>query len=447
MIPESFKSRMKEMLGDEFDEFIASLENGEAVRSLRVNKLKCSEEHFDQICNFKTDKIEHIAFAYKFYEDKIGGNPLHHAGAFYVQDPSAMLPVAAAKKIIWPGMRVLDMCAAPGGKTTQLASLLLSEGLLVSNEKVTSRARILQGNVERMGIKNAVVINCTPEIVAKNYKKCFDFVLCDAPCSGEGMFRKYDNAADEWSEENVVLCAQRQKDILSCAAKTVSGGGYLMYSTCTFSKEENEDVISEFLLEHSDFEIVPLDDDIKAVTSDGIDMPEARRFYPHRADGEGQFLCLLRRGGDDKLDVSFDDNLKKPSKDERIVCEKFLLDTLGEIPANIKMFRENAVLVDDQAAPNGTFLCGVTLGEVTKGRLVPHHHFFSAYGSEMKRKVDLALDDPRLTAYLRGEGFEADVENGWCAVSVCGIALGGGKAVNGYVKNHYPKGLRLRDSI
>ncbi len=445
MIPESFKNRMKEMLGEEYDEFIMALEKRDAVRSLRVNKLKCSAAHFEELCDFRIDPIDHIAFAYRFYEDKIGGNPLHHAGAFYVQDPSAMLPVAAAKKIIWPGMRVLDMCAAPGGKTTQLASLLLSEGYLVSNEKVTSRARILQGNVERMGIKNAVVINCSPDVVAKNYKKCFDFVLCDAPCSGEGMFRKYDNAADEWSEENVQLCAERQKEILHYAAKTVAGGGYLMYSTCTFSKEENEDVISEFLEDHSSFEIVPIDDDVKAVTSEGIGMPEARRFYPHKAEGEGQFLCLLRKKEGEKFDVSFEDNLRKLKKDEVAVCEEFLVDTLGYVPDQIRLLRENAVLVDNLSAPDGTFSCGVTLGEVTKGRLVPHHHFFSAYGAEMLRRVDLSLDDPRLVAYLRGEGIEADIENGWCAVTVGGIAVGGGKAVNGYVKNHYPKGLRLRD--
>ncbi len=445
MIPESFKNRMKEMLGDEYDEFIAALEKNEAVRSLRANKLKCSAQHFEEICNFKVDPIEHIAFAYRFYEDKIGGNALHHAGAFYVQDPSAMLPVAAGKRIIWPGMRVLDMCAAPGGKTTQLASLLLGEGCLVSNEKVTSRARILQGNIERMGIKNAVVTNCSPDIIAKNYKKYFDFVLCDAPCSGEGMFRKYDNAADEWSEENVLLCAERQKEILHYAAKTVAGGGYLMYSTCTFSKEENEDVISEFLEDHSSFEIVPIDEDVKAVTTEGIGMPEARRFYPHKADGEGQFLCLLRKKEGEKYDISFEDNLKKMKKEDKTVCEEFLMDTLGFVPDHIRFLRENAVLSNDLAAPDGTFSCGVTLGEVTKGRLVPHHHFFSAYGAEMLRRVELTLEDSRVAAYLKGEGIAADIENGWCAITVEGIAVGGGKAVNGYVKNHYPKGLRLRD--
>ena len=218
-----------------------------------------------------------------------------------------------------------------------------------------------------------------------------------------------------------------------------------MYSTCTFAKEENEDVISNFLSEHNDFSIVPIPDAVKFVTSYGIDMPEARRFYPHKSFGEGQFMCLLRRCDGDKFDVSFDGNLKKLKKEDKEVCEEFLVDTLGYVPDQIRMLRENAVLVDGLSAPDGTFSCGVTLGEVTKGRLVPHHHFFSAYGAEMLRKVELSLDDPRLVAYLRGEGFNAEVENGWCAVTVGGIAIGGGKAVNGYVKNHYPKGLRLRD--
>ncbi len=445
MIPEKFKIRMKEMLGEEYESFIAALEDGEAIRSLRVNNLKCTPEHFEELCSFKLEKIEHVNGAYRFFEEKIGGDPLHHAGAFYVQDPSAMLPVAAAKELIWPGMRVLDMCAAPGGKSTQLAALLLGEGFIVSNEKVTSRARILQGNMERMGVKNAVVINCNPDAVARNYKRCFDFVLCDAPCSGEGMFRKYDNAAEEWSEENVSLCAERQMEILHYAAKTVAGGGYLMYSTCTFSKEENEDVISEFLRDHSSFEIVPVSEEIKAITADGIDMPEARRFYPHKAAGEGQFLCLMRRAEGEKSDVSFKGNLKKLKKEDKAVCVEFLIDTLGFVPDKIRQLRENAVLVDGLAAPDGTFSCGVTLGEVTKGRLVPHHHFFSAYGAEMLRRVELEPDDPRVSAYLRGEGFNADIENGWCAVTVGGVAAGGGKAVSGYVKNHYPKGLRLRD--
>lgn len=445
MIPEKFKARMKKLLGDQFDEFIDALEIESAVRALRVNELKCSDELFEKLCSFEYSKIDNVDSAYRFSEDKVGGDPLHHAGAYYVQDPSAMMPVEAAREFIWPGMRVLDMCSAPGGKTSQLAALLHGEGVLVSNEKVTSRARILQGNVERMGIRNAVVINCNPDAVAKNYRKYFDFVLCDAPCSGEGMFRKYENAAEEWSEENVLMCAERQKEILHYASKCVAGGGYLMYSTCTFSLEENESVILDFLESHPQYIIVDLPEYVRSVTSDGIGLPKARRFYPHKAPGEGQFLCLLKKEGDDKRDETFECGLTKLKKDDKKVCEDFLRDVLGYIPEGLAMLRENAVIADDLAAPAGTFSCGVTLGEVAKGRLIPHHHFFSAYGNEFIRRVDLAIDDPRLLSYLRGEGFAAEVKNGWCAVTVEGIAVGGGKAVDGYIKNHYPKGLRLRD--
>lgn len=445
MIPEKFKERMKTLLGDEYDRFIDSLEMESAVRALRVNELKCPEDRFEEICSFECDKIDELDSAYRFSEDKVGGDPLHHAGAYYVQDPSAMMPVEAARELIWPGMRVLDMCSAPGGKTAQLAALLHGEGVLVSNEKVTSRARILQGNIERMGVRNAVVINCNPDAVAKNYRKYFDFVLCDAPCSGEGMFRKYENACEEWSEENVLMCAERQKEILYYAAKCVAGGGYLMYSTCTFSQEENEQVILDFLDSHSNFKVVELPKFVRDITSDGIGLPEGRRFYPHKAPGEGQFLCLLRKDGEDKREVSFQCNLSKLKKDDKKVCEDFLRNVLGYIPDGLAVLRENAVIADDLNAPTGTFSCGVTLGEVSKGRLIPHHHFFSAYGNEFLRRVDLSIDDPRLSAYLRGEGFVAEIKNGWCVVTVGGIAVGGGKAVDGYVKNHYPKGLRLRD--
>lgn len=447
MIPEKFKERMKQMLWDEYDEFIAALEDGDAVRALRVNNLKCSPEAFENMCSFEVTPLDAVEGAYRFTEEKVGGDPLHHAGAYYVQDPSAMMPVYAARSYIWPGMKVLDMCAAPGGKTSQLASLLHGEGVLVANEKVTSRARILQGNIERMGIRNAVVLNYGPEAVAQCYRNYFDFVLCDAPCSGEGMFRKYDNAGEEWSEENVLLCAARQKEILSYAAKTVAENGYLMYSTCTFSKEENEEVIRHFLSCHNDFEIVPVSESVKAVTVGGENMPEARRFYPHRCEGEGQFLCLLHRTDGQREEYSGKNNLLKLSKEEKKVCEAFLADTLGYVPDGLYLLRNTVVIADEElCAPDGAFSCGVSLGEVTKGRLVPHHHFFSAFGGEMKRKAEFSVEDANVEKYLRGEGVQAEVPNGWCAVVFGGVAVGGGKAVDGFVKNHYPKGLRLRDS-
>lgn len=444
LIPEEFKDRMKGILGEEYDAFIDALENNEAVRALRVNTLKTKIADFESLCDFKIEALDVTDGDFRFYEEKIGGHPLHHAGAFYVQDPSAMAPVAAASDIIWPGMKVLDLCAAPGGKSSQLAALLCGEGILVSNEIVAARARILMGNLERMGVRNAVVTNLSPDAIAENYEGFFDFVLCDAPCSGEGMFRKYEVACEEWSEENVKLCAERQKDILESAAKTVSADGYLMYSTCTFSEDENEGVIRDFLSKHDDFSLVPISDSIVNVTSPGINMPEARRFYPHKSPGEGQFLALLKRDGGASYDISFKSKLKSISKDDKKVCEAFLSETLGYIPDGLAMLRDTVVIAKGLDAPDGTFSCGCALGEIVKGRLVPHHHFFSAYGKDFLYTVDLQLDDPRLIAYLRGEGFEFEVPNGWCAVTVCGIPIGGGKTVNKYVKNHYPKGLRLK---
>ncbi len=442
VVPQKFKDRMKEMLGDDFDNFISALEENEAVRALRVNTLKTKISDFEACCDFRIDALDVTDGDYRFYEEKIGGHPLHHAGAFYVQDPSAMAPVAAASEIIWPGMKVLDMCAAPGGKTSQLASLLCGEGVLVSNEIVPARARILMGNVERMGVKNAVVTNLSPEDLALDYEEYFDFVLCDAPCSGEGMFRKYEVACEEWSEENVLLCAERQKDILENAAKTVGGGGYLMYSTCTFSKEENEDVISSFLEKHHEFQLVPVLESVVAVTAEAIGLGCARRFYPHINDGEGQFLALLKKEEGPAGDVSFKSKLKPLTKEDRAVCEDFLVECIGYVPSGLAMHKDNVVIADRIDAPDGAFSCGVTLGEVVKGRVVPHHHFFSAYGKEFIHRVDLEMSDVRLSAYLRGEQIYYDIENGWCSVSVCGVPIGGGKAVDGFVKNHYPKGLR-----
>ena len=444
IIPQNFKERMKAILSDEYDDFIKALENDEAVRALRVNTLKTKIADFENLCDFKIEALEVTEGDFRFYEEKIGGHPLHHAGAFYVQDPSAMAPVAAAADIIWPGMKVLDLCAAPGGKSSQLAALLCGEGVLVSNEIVTARARILMGNLERMGVRNAVVTNLTPAAIADNYEEYFDFVLCDAPCSGEGMFRKYEIACEEWSEDNVKACAERQKEILQCAARTVSAGGYIMYSTCTFSKDENEDVINDFLDKRRDFKLIPVSESVLKVTSGGIDMPLARRFYPHKSVGEGQFLALLKREEGSVGTINFKSNLKPLSKENKKICEDFLREVLGYVPEGLAVHRDTIVIAKGLDAPDGAFTCGCSLGEIVKGRLVPHHHFFSAYGKDFLYSADLDPDDPKLIAYLRGEGFEYVIPNGWCAVTVCGIPIGGGKAVNGYVKNHYPKGLRLK---
>lgn len=450
MIPQAFLTRMRAQLGAEYPAFVQSMEDM-PVRALRLNLLKHAE--ISALADIQTEPLPFSGSGYIFSRDGIGRHPMHHAGAFYVQDPSAISTVSAAAPVLREGMRVLDLCAAPGGKSTQLAGALGGTGMLVSNEISRDRCRILRQNMERMGVRNAVITSMDSEKIAEMFPCFFDFVLVDAPCSGEGMFRKYPEAVQEWSRENVTMCAARQKEILENAAKTVAGGGYLLYSTCTFSLEENEQVLDWFLATYPDFEIIPVAADVSAVTADGIpvggrDFSAARRFYPHISSGEGQFLCLLRRQGTLREGVLFQNVLRQLSKEETKAAAAFFADAFGYVPERLAGLREDIVLLSDEleGCPVGAFCCGVPVGKVTKGRLVPHHHLFSAYGDMFFRKVNLSADCPQCAAYLRGEGFalENTPENGWCAVLIDGIPCGGGKIVNGYVKNHYPKGLRMQ---
>ncbi len=325
--------------------------------------------------------------------------------------------------------------------------------MLVANEISRDRCRILRQNIERMGVQNAVVTSLDSEKILAYYPSFFDFVLVDAPCSGEGMFRKYPEAVEEWSEDTVAMCACRQKKILENAAEVVAGGGYLLYSTCTFSLEENEQVIRWFLETHPDFSLLPVSADVAAVTADGIsgeerDLSAARRFYPHLASGEGQFMCLMQKGEGLRGHTQFQDALRSLTKEEEKAVQVFLSDTLGYIPPHLAGLRDDVIWLSDEMdeCPPGTFCCGVPIGSVSKGRLIPHHHLFSAYGGNFLRKVDLSADSPQCSAYLRGEGFMWDdrAGNGWCAVHIDGVPCGGGKIVDGYVKNHYPKGLRIK---
>lgn len=448
-IPGAFLSRMQTLLGGDYTDFLQAMESA-PVRALRGNPLKCTA--FSAPADIQTEPLPFSGGGYIFFSDSIGRHPLHHAGAFYVQDPSAISTVCAAAQVLRPGMRILDLCAAPGGKSTQLAGALHGTGMLVANEISRERCRILRQNIERMGVQNAIITSMDSEKIAAYYPAFFDFVLVDAPCSGEGMFRKYPEAVTEWSEENVTMCGARQKKILSDAADTVASGGYLLYSTCTFSLEENEQVIDWFLEKYPEFTLVPVASDIAAVTADGIsvggrDLSVARRFYPHLAPGEGQFMCLMQRSGELRGEVQFQDVLRSLSKEEEKAVYAFFTDVLGYVPPRLYGLRDAVVLLTDEmdGRPPGAFCCGVPVGSVVKGRLVPHHHLFSAYGGSFRRRVDLPSDSSQCSAYLHGEGFVWDAaDNGWCAVHIDGIPCGGGKIVNGYVKNHYPKGLRMK---
>ena len=456
-LPEKFKERMKDILKDDYDSFITAFEDKSAVRSLRVNTLKTDKDTFKAKAHFDLSPLSFAENGFIFTEEKIGADPLHHAGAYYVQDPGAMCSVAAVSHYIRPDMRVLDLCAAPGGKSTQIASLL-DTGYLLSNEIDRSRCRILRSNLERMGVCRATLTNTDSEDIADAFGTVFDFVVVDAPCSGEGMMRKYDEAVEEWSEENVLMCADRQKEILDNAARCTSPDGYLLYSTCTFSLEENEMTVDAFLSRHPDFSIVPVSDSAKAVTADGInfdgarhEMKECRRFYPHISPGEGQFLCLMKKDSDGEEYIPKKNKKEKGkspapslSKDDICILEKFFKDNLTlEDELCFSLIGDTVMLTGDLPTHKTAVFSGVAVGTVIKGRLEPHHHLFSALGKSFKRRVFLDSDSEEASAYLSGQVIDTDLENGWCAVLIDGCPAGGGKIVDGKVKNHYPKGLRL----
>lgn len=441
MLDEKFISRMKKLLGnDGLEEYLAELEKP-SPRALRVNTIKGDVSALD----LELSPVPYSRNCYYFNAEHIGGHPLHHAGLIYIQEPGAMVPVSCLD--IKSNWRIFDTCSAPGGKSLQAAAFLGDDGFILSNEINTPRARIMSGNFERMGVKNSVITSAPVDKVSQLFPCYFDLVIVDAPCSGEGMFRKEEDAVRDWSEENVKMCAERQSGILQAASRSVRGGGYLLYSTCTFSVEENEDTVNSFLAENSDFELISPHERVLPYTVSGVGNDCFRRFYPHIAPGEGQFAALMKRKGDEEERADIKSGLSQPSKEERKCVEDFLKDTLIDFNSDfIFKFKDYIVYIAPgiPVPDKVTYSCGVTLGETKKGYFQPHHQLFSAMGDKFKRRVTLALDDPRLQAYLRGESIQYDIDNGWCAVFAGGVALGGGKAVDGQIKNHYPKGLRIQ---
>ena len=457
MIPQAFLDRMRSMPDLDFDAFAAALESP-AVRALRVNAVKTDAATLLPLLPFAARPLPFTENAYYATEDKVGALPAHHAGLLYMQDPSAISAVAAAEP--QEGARVLDLCAAPGGKSTQLGAAIGETGVLVSNEYVPARCRILQGNVERMGLCNTAVTNLDTAALADLYGPCFDLVVADAPCSGEGMLRKYEVAGEEWSVENVTACAARQREILENAARCVRPGGRLLYSTCTFSLEENEHNVAWFLDTHPDFSLIPVAPAIAAVTANGItpegcvhDLSLTRRFYPHISPGEGQFLALLRRDTDTASSPALPrDGLVSPDAKTAALATDFLADALTDVPRGLRLvlLRDALWLAPDFPLPSkGVFAPGVCLGTLQKGRIEPHHQLASAFGHRYRRRIELTPDDARVAAYLRGEELslspaETADGNGYAAVLYAGAPLGGGKIVCDRLKNHYPKGLRNR---
>lgn len=445
-LPKDYENRMKALLGADFEKYLTELQNP-PVKAFRVNTDKIRLEDFEKINPFGNEKIPYVQNGYYLNYEKVGNHPYHHAGLIYVQEPGAMAPAECVE--IENDWCVLDMCAAPGGKSTQLKNKLGENGVLVSNEIVSSRCKILTGNIERLGLKNTVVTCMDTEKLASRFQNTFDLVMVDAPCSGEGMFRKEEIAIDEWSHENVLMCAKRSAEILENAVKTLKSGGYIVYATCTFSLEENEMLIDAFLQNHPEFELVPVNEKVAKYTADGIkfngckceNIVFTRRFYPHIAKGEGQFMAVLHRKGEKVVSCFYGGGVKKTDK----IVTEFLDDTLSEYNKDyLNTYNGNPIYYNNRLPINDrtAFCCGVTIGEIRKNYILPHHQFFMALGDKFKRKINLSVDSNELSKYLHGEEFDTDCQNGWAVVMVNGCAVGGAKVSNGRAKNHYPKGLR-----
>lgn len=431
-----FLNRMRKLLSSkEYDEFFLALKQpfkkGLVLNREKVNDLRVLAE-----LNLKP--LPYGDDCYLVDKDNLGKEILYRAGAFYLQEPSAMIP-----GIVLPlsdDDLVLDVCASPGGKSFQLARRL--NGTLLSNEIDYARAKVLLSNIERLGLKNVIVSNYSSEELARNYPNTFDCVLIDAPCSGEGMFRKEPFAIEQWSEEYVLKCASMQEEIIYNADKTLKNGGYLVYSTCTFSLEENECNIKKLL--NMGYSLVDFGE-IPGETV-GVGFKECKRFYFHKAYGEGQFVALLKKNVGENVRRNKTRQVEKIGNSYKKLIAEFLEKyTSGMDNVLNNLIEKNDAIyycpcVDLLSRDKGILSPGVKLGIVTKSRFEPCHNLFTSFGNNFLSKIN--LDKSRAEKYLKGETLNTEHANGWCALLYQGVVLGGGKIVNGVVKNHYPKGLR-----
>ena len=459
-LPIEFEKKMKAFLGNEWDDFLYSYDNNR-FQALRFNTLKVQspEERMRILKTLKISSDKRVSWAnaaYYFDENvRPGKHPYHEMGLYYIQEPSAMS--AAALLAPKPGMRVLDLCAAPGGKSTQLATYLGDSGLLVSNEINTQRSRILSQNIERMGIKNAIVTNEDSFVLASHFPGFFNAIQVDAPCSGEGMFRKLPEAIEQWSMENVAICAARQKEILDNAAVMLKPGGVIVYSTCTFSKEENEDVIEYFLERYPDFTL-----------------EEMERFWPHKVDGEGHFVAKLVRRGCVDTDLKADrktqknknsknrKNETKPAltKENMKLLSEFLDETISEDMAawiknsRLVMFGEQLYRLPDMEVDiKGLKVqrAGLHIGEFKKQRFEPSHSLALALKlNDAKNVVKLTCDNPQTIGFFNGQSVmlsdeqAAECKKGWALVCVDGYPAGWGKVMVHRLKIIILRGLEIK---
>ncbi len=420
-LPEEFLARMRAVLGASFDKFLQSYSRP-PERAVRVNTLKISVEEFKNISPFPLENVPWEESGFYTPCEGLGKTPFHSAGLYYVQEPSAMS--VAPKLEAGAGERVLDLCSAPGGKGTRLAEGMRGEGIIFLNEINFSRAGILSSNVERMGIGNAVVTCAPPEKLAEELGEYFDKILVDAPCSGEGMFKKEKNAIPEWSEANVAMCAVRQREILDSAYKMLAGGGRLVYSTCTFAPEEDELCVGDFIKKYPDCRLL-----------------SCEKLYPHEVRGEGHFVAVIEKSGSVRRDLRF---VKPAFGDRKLNAEYRKWES-----ENLKVTFENLHAVGDTlySLPEGMpavsariLRAGVRLGVFIKGRFEPDHSLAMYLNKEQAEGIE--LDENGALNYLKGLTFEAE-GRGWKLALYKGFPLGWCKVSCGTAKNKLPKGLRI----
>lgn len=427
-LPQRFLDDMKELLMDEYDDFIKSYDEPKTT-GLRINTLKINKE---ELLNLNLYNLTPIPWADEgfYYDEEVdrpGKSPLHESGAYYLQEPSAMSVVPHLD--IKEGDKVLDMCAAPGGKSTYILSKLNDTGLLVSNEINSTRIRALGENLERFGARNCIITNTDSNNLRKVFTGYFDKIVIDAPCSGQGMFRKDEVAIEDWSYAKVLECQSIQKDIIRDGYDMLKNGGVLVYSTCTFAKEENEDVINEFISEYENAKLI-----------------EMQRIWPHKVSGEGHFVAKIQKLENEDCNVKYIKikNNDKEVKDYREFEKKFLNISME---SRFDIRGENLYLLPEEHPDTKKLKVlryGLHLGMLKKNRFEPSHalsHYLKM--EDVKNVENFSVQDNKILDYLRGNTIETGKSRGWVLVCVEGIGLGWGKESNGILKNHYPKGLRI----
>ncbi|MCE5170992.1 RsmB/NOP family class I SAM-dependent RNA methyltransferase [Paenibacillus profundus] len=475
-LPQHYIQQMEQLLGQEADAFLHSYDAQRAF-GLRVNSVKWEHHAAARELTTQQFQLRSVPWCEEgFYYDehsRPGKHPYHAAGLYYIQEPSAMSAVALLDP--QPGEFILDLAAAPGGKSTQIAGRMRGEGVLVANEIHPQRAKILAENIERMGIANAIVTQADPHSLAARFPLAFDRIMLDAPCSGEGMFRKDPSAIEEWSPLHVEACAARQWDIIQAAVTMLKAGGTIAYSTCTFNRRENEDIVEKWLAAYPEFQLV-----------------RTERIWPHLAEGEGHFVAVFQKTSDGLEDVleqhAVSNSIRASAKStgrrsssghsERGTSrtadvnnsfrqfEAWAGDHLPDFslpPGTPLLFGEELYWLPQGNAAASVFLdngaaldrlrvprAGLHLAHMRKNRIEPAHALALACitGGQAAHTLQATADDTRIRAFLRGESIalSSDSESvrtkGWMLVTVDGLPLGWGKASDGMLKNHYPKGLR-----